>query len=164
MSNWVYVTGIVRADTLARTNAEAVYIGQTTIDHLPRIWGSEGDAKLHVHLEDGHNSWSTCDEYRQSSNLGTGTYGGFECQSNILITISGQLRDASFDKAFRQTVAALCRLSKSVEVEECAVLVRESFSGKTATITNGNGWMYDLCEGFWVKHPDERGASDSAEE
>lgn len=144
MSKWVYVTGIVRADTFAKTSAEAMYIGQTTINHLPRVWGSEGDANLHVILEDGHNCSSNVDEYDQFSNLYNDPhFKFFDFQTNILITISGQLRDASFDTALRETVSMLCRLSKKVCVSECCVLVRDCF-GKEAVIKDKNWWMESL--------------------
>lgn len=151
MSKWAYITGLVRADTLAKTSAEAVYIGQTTVDHLPRVRGSEGDANLHVLLEDGHNCSSNVDEYDQFSNLYNGRYFKcFEHQTNILVTISGQLRDTTFDTALREAVAMLCRLAKSVCVDECAVVVRDSY-GKMAVITNKNGWMSNLHEGFYAE-------------
>ena len=149
MSRWVYVTGIVRADTFANTDAEAMFIGQTTIDHLPRICGSERDANLHVHLEDGYNAWSTHDEFGQLSNLYTDrVHHGFESQPNILVTISGRLRDTTFDEAFRQTVATLCRMAKYIYVDECVVMVQESY-GKSSIITNKGRWMDSLYEGFW---------------
>lgn len=150
MSRWVHITGIVKCDTFARTSAEAMYIGQTTIDHLPRIWGSEGDANLHVYLEDGHTAWSSHDEFGQPSNLYTDKmFHGFESQPNVLVTISGCLRDTTFDEAFRQTVAMLCRMAKYIYVEHCVVMVQERY-GKTSIITDKNRWMCDLYEGFWA--------------
>lgn len=152
MSRWVHITGIVRGDTFAQTSAEAMYIGQTTINHLPRVHGSEGDAKLHVRLEDGYNCWSSHDEYNQPSNLYTdNTSEWFACQSNVLITISGQLRDATFDEALRETVDMLCRMARSISVNNCVVMVQERF-GKSFVITDkGSGWLGSLYEGFWAK-------------
>lgn len=156
MSRWVYVTGIIKGDTFAKTNAEAMYIGQTTIAHLPRIWGSEGDANLHVYLDDGYNGWSSHDEYGRPSNLYTDrTFNGFEYQPNILVTISGQLRDTTFDDAFKETVAMLCRMAKDIFVDRCVVMVQESY-GKSAIITNKNGWLGKLYEGFWISEVENK--------
>lgn len=151
MSKWAYITGIVRADTLARTSAEAVYIGQTTVSHLPRVRGSEGDANLHVLLEDGHNCSSNVDEYDQFSNLYNGSYFKcFEHQTNILVTISGQLRDKTFDEALREAVKMLCRMAKYIWISECAVQVQDHY-GRSVVITNKNGFLGELHEGFWEK-------------
>lgn len=145
MSKWAYITGLVRADTFAKTSAEAMYIGQTTVAHLPRVRGSEHNANLHVLLEDGYNCGSSTDEYDRFSNLYNGSFRSFEHQTNILVTISGQLRDTTFDVALREAVAMLCRMAKGVCIEECAVVVRDCY-GKMAVITNKNDWMGDLYE------------------
>lgn len=149
MSRWVYVAGIVKAETYAKTSAEAMYIGQTTIAHLPRVYGSERNANLHAYLEDGYNSWSSHDEYNCFSNLFTGKFHTFENQSKILVTISGSLRDRTFDESFRETTAMLCRMAKYISIDRCAVHVEESY-GKSAMITNKNGWLGALYEGFWA--------------
>ena len=41
MSCWTYVTGVIEVDTCARSDAEAMYLAQTVVNHLPRITGSE---------------------------------------------------------------------------------------------------------------------------
>ncbi len=43
MSRWTYVTGVIEVDTCARSDAEAMYLAQTVVSHLPCITGSERD-------------------------------------------------------------------------------------------------------------------------
>ena len=33
MSRWTYVTGVVEVDTCARSDAEAMYLAQTVVNH-----------------------------------------------------------------------------------------------------------------------------------
>ena len=37
MSSWTYVTGVIEVDTFGRSDAEAMYMAQTVVNHLPRI-------------------------------------------------------------------------------------------------------------------------------
>lgn len=37
MSRWTYVTGVIEVDTCARSDAEAMYLAQTVVSHLPGI-------------------------------------------------------------------------------------------------------------------------------
>lgn len=36
MSCWTYVTGVIEVDTCARSDAEAMYLAQTVVNHLAR--------------------------------------------------------------------------------------------------------------------------------
>lgn len=47
MSRWTYVTGVIEVDTCARSDAEAMYLAQTVVSHLPGITGSERDVEFH---------------------------------------------------------------------------------------------------------------------
>lgn len=63
MSCWTYVTGVIDVDTFARSDAEAMYLAQTVANHLPRITGSEGDAKFYFSRPEGYCTSSNVDEF-----------------------------------------------------------------------------------------------------
>ena len=39
MSVWFNVNGVITVDTFARSDAEAMYLVQTVVNHLPKIHG-----------------------------------------------------------------------------------------------------------------------------
>ena len=69
MSCWTYVTGVIEVDTCARSDAEAMYLAQTVVNHLPRITGSERSVEFHLSQPNGYCSSSNVDEFDQPSNL-----------------------------------------------------------------------------------------------
>ena len=56
MSCWTYVTGVIEVDTCARSDAEAMYLAQTVVNHLPRITGSERSVEFHLSQPNGYCS------------------------------------------------------------------------------------------------------------
>lgn len=146
MSIWSYVYGIIEVDTYARSNAEAMYLTQTVVDHLPRIYGSEGDAKFYLNKPYGHNTSSNADEFGNFSNLGD--YGSFECQTKILITIVGKLRDIWFDHALKDTTKMLSRLSSRLKVNKCLVSVT---SYNKSFIFDDPEWIMNREVGDWTE-------------
>lgn len=125
MSMWTYVRGMILADTYALYTPAALYRAQSVIDHLPRITGSEGSAEFYVTGRRGYNIVSYCDELFQQSNLGGGRFGDrFESQSEVLITICGNLRDRTFHQTLHETTKALSRLASRLDVETCLVSVQ----------------------------------------
>ena len=69
MSRWTYVSGVIKVDTFARSSAEAIYLAQTVVNHLPQISGSEGPAHYYLNLMQGCCASSKCDEFNRRSNL-----------------------------------------------------------------------------------------------
>lgn len=126
MSHWTKVHGVIEVDTFSRSSAEAMYLAQTVVNHLPRVTGSEGDVEYYLNLVHGSNTSSNCDEFDQRSNLCNGAhFRVFEYQSCVLITIDGYLRDREFDQTLRETVKALARLSSRLWVKRCVVSVSD---------------------------------------
>lgn len=72
MSYWTYVTGVIEVDTCARSDAEAMYLAQTVVNHLPRITGSERNAEFHYVHYAGKNS-DHCSWQSSGSNLQSNT-------------------------------------------------------------------------------------------
>lgn len=151
MSEWTHVTGAVRVDTYARSDAEAVYIAQTVANHLPRITGSEEDAHVYVNLERGFNMSSTDDEFGRRSNLGNDWVQGqrnmFDTQSKCVLTITGDLRDRSIGQTVRETARMLARLASRLDVDTCSVTVSgyDPCGGKIRNVTFGDAeWLRQI--------------------
>lgn len=149
MSVWSYVQGVIEVDTFARSDPEALYIVQTVVNHLPKIHSSEGCAKLYLIRPNGHNMSSNTDEFGDFSNLmdGENYFNTFECQTKVLIVISGNLRDAYFDEALRDTAKMLSRLSSRLYVTSCLVRV-ESYND--SFIFNDPDWIINMELSDWV--------------
>ena len=112
ISWWTYVAGVIEVDTFARSDAEAIYLAQTVVNHLPRITGSERDVEFHLTKPSGYCSSSNVDEFNQESDLYNDEFCRmFVTQERILITIYGNLRDRMFKRTLRETTKMLARLS-----------------------------------------------------
>lgn len=131
MSYWTYVMGVIEVDTCARSDAEAMYLAQTVVNHLPRITGSERNAEFHLSRPSGYCSSSNVDEFDKPSNLYDDRhFRMFTTQEKILITVHGSLRDRTFKATLRETTKMLARLSSRLWVTNCFVRVK-SGAGET---------------------------------
>lgn len=150
MSVWSFVNGSIKVNTMARSSAEAMYIAQTVVDHLPLIEGSEGPAKLYLNLVKGHNVSSNVDEFNRMSNLARyeNYHKLFEHQTNVLITVNGGLRDVEFKKAVHDTTKMLARLSSRLWVNECVISV------------DSEDKSYVFCNPKWVIYRELNGWTD----
>lgn len=150
MSQWTYVNGVIKVDTFSRSSAETLYLVQTVVNHLPAISGSEGDVQYYITIENGYNTSSNVDEFNNFSNLGNGWTGRrlFEYQSCALITMSGALRDRTFEETLRETTKALARLSSRLFVDECIVLVRSYWN---SFVFDNPKWMKDMDVSDWCR-------------
>lgn len=151
MSDWTYVNGIIQVDTMAKTTAQAIFIANTVIDHLPAITGSEGDVSYYTISPKGYNCSSNADEFNQFSNLKYRNYNRlFNYKSNVLIVLNGQLRDRSFDKTLKETSKVLSRLSVRLYIVECLVSVCSY--GKNFVFNNPDYLTRDLSnsEDDWM--------------
>lgn len=158
MSHWTYVTGVIRADTMARSTIESEFLARTVLAHLPKITGSENDAKCYLAVEDGHNASSTTDEFGQDSNLGTefvsfGKRPLFEAQTQVIVTIHGALRDRRFEQTMRETVKFLSRLSNRLCVDECLLSVSGcDMAGRHRhEIIDSPEWLGANCDMDWTR-------------
>lgn len=125
MSCWTYVSGVIEVDTFARSDAEAIYLAQTVVNHLPRITGSERNVEYHLSRPSGYYVSSNVDEFDQHSNLYDDRhFRMFTTQDRILITIHGNLRDRMFKQTLRETTKMLSRLSSRLWVLNCLVRVK----------------------------------------
>lgn len=149
MSVWSYVTGVIEVDTFAGSDAEAMFLAQTIVDHLPKIDGSEQCAKFYLNKMQGYETSSNADEFLQRSNLRRGEHylGLFKWQTHILITVNGSLRDADFEHALRDTTRMLARLSSRISVMNCLISV--SSEGKQFIFDNPD-WILSRKDSGWA--------------
>lgn len=63
MSYWTYISGIVEVCPIGNTQPQKRYILDTVLEHLPVVSGSEGNMKVHVVQQYGHDSASSCNEF-----------------------------------------------------------------------------------------------------
>lgn len=145
MSSWTYINGVITISSPGRTQAEARYILETVIDHLPKVTGSERDMNTYIIQKNGHSSSSSHDEFFNRSNLANGRHGFFEMQDYYMVVVDASLRDREFEQTFKEFQKWLCRFSKRINVEN--VLVKINGFEKEKIITNENdvyGEMYEL--------------------
>lgn len=145
MSSWTYINGVITISSPGRTQAEARYILETVIDHLPKVTGSERDMNTYIIQKNGYSSSSSHDEFFNRSNLANGRHGFFEMQDYYMVVVDASLRDREFEQTFKEFQKWLCRLSKRINVEN--VLVKINGFEKEKIITNRNdvyGEMYEL--------------------
>jgi len=149
MSKWTYVRGMIKVDTYADSDAAAMFMAQTVVNHLPRITGSESDAQLYCIRPNGHTGSSNVDEFNQSSNLYTDSYfKSFETQPAVIIVLDGSLRDRTFNETLQETTAMLTRLSSRLHIEACVVSVAD-YLGKSFVFNNPR-WLIDMPTSDWA--------------
>lgn len=150
MSCWTYVRGIIEVDTCARSDAEAMYLAQTVVNHLPRVTGSERNVEFHLSRPNGYCSSSNVDEFDRPSNLyDDGHFHMFTTQDRILITVHGNLRDRLFKQTLRETTRMLARLSSRLWVLACLVRVRSDM-GETFIFDNPK-WLHEREITDWTR-------------
>ena len=135
MSNWTHITGVITVEPMGRCQAEARYILDMVLAHLPRVPGSEGDMEIYTEQKRGYNAACSCDEFGQWSNLGdVGDYGMFEMQTKYLLTLDAHLRDTVFKDTFRNFQKWLCRLAKRVSVLDLLIKITDDLDVAKTTI------------------------------
>lgn len=124
MSEWTFINGIITVEPMGRTQSEKRYILETVLNHLPRVSGSEGNMNTYIIQKNGFNCSSSCDEFRNRSNLGNGRsyrYPLFRTQSHYFIVVNGDLRDRELSRTVKEFMKWLCRLGKRISIEKILV-------------------------------------------
>lgn len=150
MSLWCSVRGLIVADTFAEYTPAALYRAQCVVDHLPRITGSEGPAQFYVTVKRGTNQ-TICgwDELHQYSNLGGGRRGNqFEAQSQVLISVCGDLRDRWLPQTLPEVTKTLARLASRLSIDTCLVSVEDDCGQKF--LFNNPKWLRDMPMSDWM--------------
>lgn len=149
MSMWTYVRGVILVDTWADYTPAALYQAQSVVDHLPRITGSEGPVQFYVTSRRGYNMVRFCDEYDQQSNLGEGRFQDkFKSQSEVLITLCGNLRDRMLPQTLRETTRALTRLASRLDVGTCLVSIEDDCGQRF--LFNNPEWLRQIPNSDWL--------------
>ena len=122
MSSWTYVSGQVTVAPSGSGKHAKRFVLEEVLDHLPRVYGSEGDMTWHVVERHGYDSSCNHDEFGMKTNLSE--RGWWDVQSEYIIVLEGRLRDTVYEDTLRSFAKWLGRLSKRVWVHD--VLVRVS--------------------------------------
>mgnify|MGYP001144444645 CR=1 FL=1 len=159
MSHWTYVSGIVEVRPIGNTQPQKRYILDTVLEHLPVVSGSEGNMKVHVVQQYGHDCSSSCNEFdeplwpRQDAD----NNGWLETQSCYTLVLEANLRDREFDETKRELNKWLNRLAKRVYVTD--ILVKLSDRRRTLVLDNPEPYS-DMTEPFsWNPMENRRGLS-----
>lgn len=102
-----------------------MYRVQTVVNHLPRVYGSEQDMHVLIQRMPGPGSmFSSHDDMGRASNLHE--YGEmFGAESQYILTLSGHLRDTTFDETFKNMVNFLTRLATRLCIEDMSVNISD---------------------------------------
>lgn len=147
MSCWTHINGVITVEPFGRTQHEKLYILDTTIDHLPKVSGSERNMNVYVVQKKGRNSSCTHNEFGELVN------GEFsEYQSEYLVIIEGNLRDRFFDDTLKELNNFLNRLAKRVTVYDILVKLTGmdfNYNKKTTIISNAKPYEQMLEGPSW---------------
>lgn len=152
MSHWTYVSGTIEVSPLGRMQAEERYILETILEHLPAVSGSEGNMKIHIVQQYGHDISSSCNEFGENlwHRRDADHDGWMRMQSQYTLVLEGNLRDRQFDETKKELMNWLCRLAKRIEVEE--ILLRLKAYDQQLLITDAQPF-YEMFEPpSWYAH------------
>lgn len=123
MSHWTYISGVVTVESIGRTTAEARFITESVINHLPKVTGSEVNMKVFIQQSYYHCISDDMDDFGQKSN--TLEDGIFNIYPRYHIILEGYLRDRRFEQTKREFMNWLCRLAKRISVVNICVKITE---------------------------------------
>ena len=139
MSNWTRVRGLIEVDVPGNSQAQIDYILQSTIDHLPKVTGSERNMEVYTVRTSGYNSIKNFDEnYNWVPE-------DIKTQSCYFLVLDGSLRDRHYDETFKELNKFLVRLSKRIPVDYMKVELSEL--SRSYTFTNRNDYYSNMFEG-----------------
>ena len=112
MSSWSYVLGTIKVVGVGRTDEEMEFMLKTTLNHLPRVTGSEGDMQVFLNKSNSIICRTFSDEFGNKSNLSK----SFETHDMFLITVYGSLRDRDFERTLREFSKWFYRLASRTNI------------------------------------------------
>lgn len=125
MSSWTHIDGIINVSAFGRTSYESRYILDTVLDHLPAVWGSEGNMKVYVVTPDYYRMSSSHDEFGNPYWKMENHEGNcMEINNDYILVVRGDLRDTEYFTTYRNFQKWLCRLSKRIFVDAVLVNIR----------------------------------------
>lgn len=146
MSSWTYITGQVTVRPLGRGQHAKRFVLEEVLDHLPSVWGSEGNMKWHVIQRHGFDSSSNYDEFGFQTNLSE--RGWWDVQTRYIVVLEGYLRDTFFEDTLRSFCKWLNRLSKRIYLEDMLVRVSghaKDLGWRERIFSNASRWQ----DNYW---------------
>lgn len=138
MSRWTHIAAAIYVDTyIEDTNIKTMF--EDILRHAPAITGSERSADVFVNVRSGHNIYvgADCKHCQYSPTLIHTNHGytcaspaDYECQSaefqsNVVITIAGDLRDREVAQTNREFNKFVKFLGKHCDIRVMSVQVSE---------------------------------------
>lgn len=145
MSIWTHINGIIEVDVFGSAQYEIEYNLKKVLEHLPVVTGSEENMHIVSVKKPGHcNTSSSTDEFGKRSNLARNGKGGlFSYQSQYILILSGDLRDRTFGRTYRELIKYLVRLGKRLMIDRMLINLEEEY-GRSTIIKNE-----DYYDNFW---------------
>lgn len=132
MSLWTNVSGIIEVSPWGCTQSEKRYVLETTLDHLPRVTGSEENMRIHIVQEAGYSGSANFNEFLESI-----PGEDFKMQDRYYLVLEGRLRDRVYEQTLRELTKFLNRLAKRVQVTDILVKLKDaSFVNRRTIISN----------------------------
>lgn len=129
MSSWTYIVGNISVRMWEITDETAEYILKTTLRHLPKVHGSEGNMEVKIVNTGYVTGWSSHDEFQMWTNRK-----GYDEHQEFNVVINAHLRDAYFDETYREFVKWLTRLAKRVPVTDGCIKISDGWYGRVEMI------------------------------
>lgn len=140
MSHWTHITACLSVDTYIE-KPNILDLTKEYIAKAPKITGSEGDASVFINLQEGYNTWKSCDcdncKYKDtqrevtidgllyiecdgpSDNDCSGEY-----QSCVVISVQGDLRDRTKEQTEKEFKEFLAFIENKYTVRDYAVNIK----------------------------------------
>lgn len=156
MDKLTIVSGNVEVDTYANTDAEAMYIVRSVVDHLPVIDSFDYLPQINIQFLESDEIICSHDEFHHRSNLckynNTGTTrGSFVNHSRMIITLYGYITGRPYQDVLKDTTRWLRRLSTRLNMIECFF-----------NVAGRDGWCQDIhianiCNPDWLLFAENSG-------
>lgn len=122
MSKWTHITGAIHIDTFRELNKPELQEHiEGVLAKAPQITGSEGNAEFFVNVLGGYNTYI----FDPDLNEDTGY------QTDVVITINGDLRDREVVETLAETKAFLHYLKQNFTILNDAIAIENDGGYKT---------------------------------
>ena len=165
MSAWTYITGAITVFPLGYTNPQKRYVVDTVLEHLPRVTGSEGNMRVHVVRQHGHDGSSSHNEFDEPVQRDADSDGWMRTQSSYILVVEAALRDRFFQDTFMEFNKWLNRLAKRLDVSDIIVRIdgydAKNYQKKSFVISDPTpyakmaedpSWMNESGEPCWAEY------------
>lgn len=161
MSLWSYISGTIIVSAGGRSSEHSRFIIDTTLKHLPIVRGSEGDMVPIEVIPLSPSSYCNVNEYCELQEVPAcedNDYrrrGMFKRVSEYCIVLKSNLRDTTYEDAYRQFIRWIYRLSSRVTILDILIQISgDSYSSDGGYhIFNRDNILRSLYDNFNPENP-----------